>query len=478
MSNQYKRNHMQPTSRRTFMHIAAGAFAVSVCSASAKTKQPNVLFIFTDDQRHDTIAALGNPNIITPNLDRLAKRSFVFHNAYNFGGNTDAVCIPARNMAMTGKTFFRFDAKTRDKGLGPTFPKNFKAAGYETFNREKSGSANLPHIRKQFDHYGDIHMVNQLRTGYAARTIVNDAVQFMETDRDTTKPFFMYLGFPCPHDPRWAAPEFRDQYDPDKLPLPPNYKPVHPYDMGMMTVRDEKLEAWPRTKEAVRKHIHDYYSLITGMDQEIGRLLDTLDRLKLTENTIVIFSSDQGIALGSHGLMGKQSLYEDVQRVPLLFSGPGIPKGTSDAFAYVHDIFPTACQLVGAPEPKGIDGLGLISIICGKQVAVRDKVMLAYRNSQRSVRDERWKLIQLPQINRTMLFDLKADPRETTDLSSVPEKKGVVDYMMKLLQAEQRKVGDSLPLVSGNPKPARFIHPKEKLKTLYPSGGLAPAFTE
>jgi len=144
------------TTRRDFVKAAcftsAGFLAAPFCF-SAENEKRNVLLLFTDDQRFNTIAALGNPHIKTPNLDRLARRSFVFRNAYNFGGNTAAVCIPARNMLMTGKTFFRFDAGPRDKGLGPTFPKSMKAAGYETFYREKSGKANLPHIQRQFDYF-------------------------------------------------------------------------------------------------------------------------------------------------------------------------------------------------------------------------------------------------------------------------------------------------------------------------------------
>jgi len=453
--------------------LAALLVATMALSAYGKAK-PNVVIIFTDDQRFDTIGALGNPDIITPNLDRLAERSFIFRSAFNFGGNSGAVCIPSRNMLMTGNVFFRFDSGHRDKGLGPTLPKAFRAAGYETFNREKSGSANLPHIRKQFDHYGDIHMVNQLKTGYAARTIVDDAIQFMETDRDRSRPFFMYLGFPCPHDPRWSAPEFHELYDPDKLPLPPNYRPLHPYEMGMMTIRDEKLEYWPRTKKAVRRHLHDYYALITCMDRDIGRLLDVLDRNH--KNTIIVFSSDQGLAMGSHGLMGKQSVYDDVQRVPLFFSGPGVPRGESPAFVYVHDIFPTACELAGAPLPQGIDGESLAPIIQGKKRGVRDTVMMAYCGTQRSVSNGRWKLIQLPQINRTMLFDIKNDPREITDLAADPEHKPVIDRMMKLLRAEQEKYSDTLPLLSERPRPAEFIPPPKDRQKPPNKGGIAPAF--
>ncbi len=461
--------------RRSFLKTSfAGSLAMVTSAWAAPTTRPNVLFVFTDDQRFDTIAALGNPHIKTPNLDRLARRSFVFRNAYNFGGNSGAVCIPARNMAMTGKVFFRFDAGTRDKGLGPTFPKSMRTAGYETFYREKSGSANLPHIRKQFDHRKDIHMVNALRTGRAAKGIVDDAIAFMTTGRDKSKPFFMYLGFPCPHDPRWAGRRFRALYDPAKLPIPPNYKPVHPWNIGDMTIRDERLEKWPRTEDAIRRHLHDYYSLISSMDFDVGRLLDTLDELALTGNTIVIFSSDQGLALGSHGLMGKQSVYEDVQKVPFLVSGRGIPKGESAALAYVHDIFPTVCELIGAGVPAGIDGKSLVPVIRGARPQVRDRLMLAYKNSQRSIRDGRWKLIRFPQINRTQLFDLAADPRETCDLAADPKNAAIVERLMARLAEEQKRYGDKVQLTAAKPLPAAFKHPTNKLKTAYPAGGPAP----
>jgi arylsulfatase A-like enzyme len=462
--------------RRLLVPACLGCLAMAAAQRRARGegRLPNVIFMFTDDQRFDTVGALGNPNIRTPNLDRLAERSFVFRNAYNFGGNSGAVCIPSRNMAMTGKVYFHFDAKMRDRGLGPTFPKAMKAAGYETYYREKSGKANLPHIQKQFDHYADVHMVDALRTGYAARGIVNDAIRFITRDRDPARPFFMYLGFPCPHDPRWSAREFRELYDPAKLPLPPNYRPLHPYDMGMMTVRDECLEAWPRTEDAVRRHLHDYYSLISCMDRDIGRLLDALAGLGLADETLVVFSSDQGIALGSHGLMGKQNLYEDTQKVPMMFSGPGIRRGESDAFAYIHDIFPTVCELVGVPAPEGIDGRSLRPIIKGESDGVRDAVMLSYCETQRSIRDGRWKLIVLPKINRMILFDLASDPRETTDLSADPANGGVMDRLTVLLETERRQYGDRLPLRSENPSPAEFTPPAKWKRTPYPAGGLAP----
>lgn len=464
--------------RRNFLKTSTSALLASLSGSQllgeSTQKHPNVIFIFSDDQRFDTISALGNPHIKTPNLDRLAKQSFVFRQAYNFGGNAGAVCVPARNMVMTGKTFFNFDAGIFDKGLGPTLPKQMKAAGYQTFYREKSGSKNLKYIRSQFDDIKDSNMVKELRTGYAARNMINESINFLETKRDAHKPFFMYLGLPCPHDPRWSAKEFRDQYKPEDIPVPENFLPQHKYDMGMMTIRDECLEKWPRTRKAIQRHLLDYYALITSMDHDIGRLLEFVNKSGLKDNTIVVFSSDQGLAMGSHGLMGKQNLYEDTQKVPLLFSGPGIQPGESSAFAYLHDIFPTLCNLSGIEQPTHIDGKSLTDIISGKASSIRDSVMLAYINSQRSIRDKRWKLIQLTEINKTLLFDLEKDPWETRDLSSDPEHKKTIDRLLVLLKNEQKKVNDKLPLFAKNPKPALFVAPEKKIRTRFPAGGLAP----
>jgi len=386
-------------------------------------------------------------------------------------------------MTMSGRAFFRFRYNKKTKRLGktntshadpakPTFPKSMRAAGYETYYSEKSGTANLPQIQTQFDHRQNVNMVQVLSTGRPARGVVDDAMAFLKDKRDKTRPFFMYLGLPCPHDPRWSTKRFRDLYSQSKIPLPVNYKPIHRWDIGSMTIRDECLETWPRTEKAIRRHLLDYYALISSMDHDIGRLLDALDDLSLTDNTIVIFWSDQGIAIGSHGLMGKQNIYEDTMKVPLLVAGPGIKKGKSDALAYIHDIFPTVCEIVGAPQPKKIDGLSLAPIITGRKTKVRDTAFLAYMNTQRSVRDGRWKLIRFPQINRTLLFDLQTDPHETRDLAGDASNKELVARMMTMLADEQKRYGDTVALTSPDPAPAEFVRPKPRRKTY--RGGLAP----
>ncbi|NWK55933.1 sulfatase-like hydrolase/transferase [Verrucomicrobiaceae bacterium N1E253] len=433
---------------------------LSALAGLAMAKKPNILFIFTDDQRADTIGVLGNPDIKTPNIDKLAERSKVFNNGYCYGAHTGAVCIASRNQVMTGKVWHRWAPKMRCPSSGDTLPKVMKTAGYETFYREKSAWANHPVIGKQFDHYGEVHNVNALMSGRACRPFVDDALKFLKQTRNKDKPFFIYLGVSGPHDPRYAEKHFRDMYDPAKIPLPKNFKPMHHWDIGSMTIRDERLEAWPRGKEATRGHIFDYYALMTAMDYDLGRLLDYLKQSGLEKETIIIYSSDHGLALGSHGLFGKQNIYEVGMKVPFMVAGPGIDAGKTDALVYLHDVFPTVVDFAGGKIADKIDGKSIRPVLEGKSAKVRDVATLAYQDSQRSIRDERWKLMVFPQINRHQLFDLKNDPDEMHDVSAEnPER---VARMMDLLKAQQQQYGDAQALRVDKPQPADFKTPKVK----------------
>jgi arylsulfatase A-like enzyme len=244
-------------------------------------------------------------------------------------------------------------------------------------------------------------------------------------------------------------------YQRDKIPLPRNYQPFHPFDNGEMFVRDEQLATWPRTEEVVRQHLHDYYACISSIDHHIGRILATFGELGQLDNTIIVFSADHGLAMGSHGLFGKQSLYEHSMKSPLIFAGPGIPKGSSDALAYLFDIFPTVADLVGADAPKDIDGRSFVSVIRGKSTTVRNTIFLAYRDVQRAVRKGNWKLIRYPRVDVTQLFDLAADPDEMKDLSREPTHTSRVKEMLALLRNEQERYADKAPLTVTQPAPAR-----------------------
>ncbi|MBI2946734.1 MAG: sulfatase-like hydrolase/transferase [Verrucomicrobia bacterium] len=459
--------------RELFLSILVGLiFSTGALgnSASAAEKlsstRPNILFLFTDDQRADTIRALGNPHIKTPNLDSLVKSGFVFRNAYCLGGNIGAVCTPSRNMLLSGRAYFRWKGNLAS-GNDPNFPVSMNQAGYATYHHGKRGNTALE-IQARFQHNQYINETKERVSGQPGKAIVDAAIEFLRTKKDE-RPFFMYLAFEAPHDPRVAAKEYLDLYERAKIPLPKNYLPQHPFNNGEQVIRDEMLAPWPRTPDEIRRHLHEYYAVISGLDHHIGRLLQCLKDLGQYDNTIIIFSSDHGLAIGSHGLMGKQNIYEAGMKAPLIFTGPGIRKGRSDALVYLLDIFPTVCHLAGAPIPPGLDGQSLKPVLDGKSRGVRDTLFLSYRDVQRAIRDERWKLIRYPQINRTQLFDLRRDPDEIHDLATEASQARRIERMIAALREWQDKLGDAAPLASANPSDPTFTPPsEEELEKLRP----------
>ncbi len=422
-------------------------------------KPPNILLLVADDLRADAVAALGNATVKTPSLDKLVRHGFTFRNAYCLGSNQPAVCTPSRNMLLSGQTFFRDWPKGLAPADGPNLPDALKAAGYFTYHHGKrSNVARAIHTR--FDRRQYLDDDERERTsGEPGHTIVNAAIEFIDSYR-AAAPWLMVLEFEAPHDPRVAEQRFLDLYHEDDIPLPRNYLSMHPFDNGEMTVRDERLAPWPRTPVEVRRHLHEYYAVISGLDFHIGRLLAKLADRKVSGETIIVFTSDHGLAVGSHGLFGKQNLYEHSMRVPLVFDGPGIQAGSSDALVYLLDLLPTLCDLAGAKVPANIDGASLALILHGEKTAVRTALGTAYRDVQRAVRDERWKLIRYPQVNRTQLFDLQNDPDEMRNLADDPGQAERIARMTQLLQKWQGTVGDRQPLVVDNPRPAEFVPPE------------------
>lgn len=444
-------------------------------SSNSQTKpaarRPNILFLFADDMRADSIGALGDKQVKTPNLDAVVRRGFVMANAFCMGGNVGAVCTPSRNMLLSGNAYFRWrDFVTpnnpNQKGVlspgdGPNFPLTLHDAGYQTYHHGKRGNTALL-IQEKFEI--NKYLKNDkayTSTGEPGQEIADEAIAFLKTQRDE-RPFALYLAFSNPHDPRVAAKKYMDLYDRDKLPLPPNYKPLHEFDNGEMTVRDEALSPWPRTEAEIRKTWHEYYATMSGLDHHIGRLLQTLRELKLEDNTIIVFAADQGIAIGGHGLLGKQNLYEHSMKAPLFIAGPGIPRGRSEALVYLLDIYPTIADLIGVPMPQGIDGVSFKPVIAGKTKTARNELMLAYRHVQRAYRDERWKLIRYPQVNVTQLFDLRSDPFELRNLADDPSQRERVTRMTARLQSMQKHYGDSQSLTVEKPQPKAFTPPAPK----------------
>jgi len=437
--------------------------------------RPNILFLFADDQRADTIAAHGNPHIKTPNIDKLATAGFSFRSNYCFGGNSGAVCVPSRAMLMSGKTWFRVDTATL-KGAR-LLPEVLGENGYVTFATGKWHNGQPAWLRAfqrgkavmfggMSDHtqvpvrdLGPDGKLTAERTGakFSSELFADAAVEFLRS-HDGKKPFFAYVAFTAPHDPRQPPVPEREMYYRNRPPLPANFLPQHPFDNGAMRGgRDENLAAWPRTEAVIRDQLAEYYGLITHMDTQIGRILDALRQTGQADNTIIVYAADQGLAVGSHGLLGKQSVYEHSMQCPLIFVGPGIPAGKSTrAFSYLLDVFPTLCDMLGLERPADLEGESLRPLWDGKRDRVRDSVFLPYIKFQRAVRDERWKLICYPQIGHMQLFDLQADPDEKVNLIDRAEYAPHVQRLLALMKQWQAKVDDTLALPTES-KSAEFV---------------------
>ena len=449
---------------------------LAVCRAGAVTSpsspRPNILLLFADDMRADCIAAHGNRHIRTPHLDRLAAQGFSFRGNYIFGANSGAVCIPSRAMLMTGRTWFHIDTlHLRGSRL---LPEHLREHGYRTFatgkwhNGEESWLRGFQQGRAvMFGGMSDHTQVpvrdlgadgrltpTRVARGFSSELFADAALEFLQGHQGDD-PFFAYVAFTAPHDPRQPPAGWTPPAPADRPPLPPNFLPQFPFDNGMVKVRDEVLAAWPRDPETLRDQLVEYYALIEHLDQQVGRVLDGLRASRHATNTLVIFAADNGLALGSHGLLGKQSVFEHSMRVPLILAGPGIPAGRSThAFTYLHDLFPTLCDLLGLDAPPDLEGASLRPLLDGTQPAVRDTVFLPFLSTQRAVRDERWKLIAYPEQGHLQLFDLQSDPHEITNLVARPEHAVHIARLRERLQVWQRQVGDGVAVPSSNREPA------------------------
>jgi len=439
--------------------------------------KPNIMFFFTDDQRFSAIDALGIEDVRTPHIDKLIARGTLFTHAHIPCGTHGAVCMPSRAMVHTGRSLFHLD------GAGEQIPEDhttlgeaLQANGYRTFGTGKWHNGRRGYHRSftdgdeimfggmadhwnvpvyHFDPTGkydaqlavcpEPHQSNRvalrpadhIHSGRHSSEILCDATIKFITEYNDEAPFFAYVAFLAPHDPRTMPEEFRTMYDPDRIELPPNFAGGHPFDNGSLHIRDEALAGFPRSPDETRRHIAEYYGMISHLDSEMGRVLRALEDKGVLENTIIVFAGDNGLAVGQHGLFGKQNCYEHSVRVPLAFSGPGIPEGKqTDAYAYLFDIFPTLCELTGMERPESVEGRSLVEAMANPAEKVRDMLYFAYWKNQRAVKDRRYKLVEYvvhETHNMTQLFDLDKDPWELTNLALDPVYESRVSSMRKAL---------------------------------------------
>jgi len=451
-----------------------------------RKKKPNIIFLFADDQRADTIAAHGNQHILTQHLDQLVEKGFSFRENYCAGSFSGAVCVASRAMLMTGLHWMNLPKKNPGSNWGDAvlLPEHLtKAGGYRSHIVGKWHNGG-PTLYRAFSEGSSVYMggmanhadftVQDLEKGklgakrpaggFSSEVFANDAIKFIE-GADAGDPFFLYVAFMAPHDPRNPPEKYREIYYQKRPPLPKNFLAQHPFVIGPAGVsgRDEGLAPWPRTREMISDQLCEYYGLVTHLDEQVGRIMKALEGSPHADNTYVIYTADHGLAMGSHGLLGKQNVYEQSMKSPLIIWGPGVRAGqSSSAFSYVHDLNATVCGLAGLPTPEGIDSRDLSPVMRGEKTGVHQSVFLPFQSRQRAIRNERWKLHIYPEIDHRLLFDLENDPHEMNDLAEDPKHANRKATMLALMEQSRKELGDPNPLTVKNPKPKKAVYDPSK----------------
>jgi arylsulfatase A-like enzyme len=486
-----------PRLRRGLLSLVCLLFAMtSAPLLAADAKRPNILFILVDDQSPFDFKFYNPKSTLrTPHIDRLANEGMVFDGAYHMGAFSGAVCTPSRHMIMTGRTVWHLPIGPGAKEHCPpdvvtnTMAAVFNRAGYATMRTCKVGNSynganRLFTVRRDASKRGG---TDASGSAWHADQVL-DYLNERETSKET-KPFLIYFGFSHPHDTRDGKPELLAHYgavnhtnrnslppaNSKQPPLPPNYLPAHPFRHGHPNLRDEVAVSgvWTnRDERTIRNELGREFACVENIDTQIGRVLAKLKTLGELENTFIVYTADHGMAIGRHGLQGKQNLYEHTWRVPFVVKGPGIEAGSRvEGNVYLLDVLATFCDLAGITPPASNEGISFRPVLLGRRQTVRDVLYGVYNGGtkpgMRSVRLGDWKLIKYDvldgTVQETQLFNLKENPEEfleqhhdpkvialtrvkpeknQTNLANDPRHAMKLAEMEALLHAEMRRLDD------------------------------------
>ena len=458
-------------------------------------KRPNILFIFSDDHAYQAISAYGSNRNQTPNLDRLAKEGMRFDRAFV----TNSICAPSRAVVLTGKhSHLNGQLTNRETfdGSQQTFPKLLQKAGYQTalfgkwhLKSNPTGFDSWEVLRGQGPYYNPLFLTPHGRktiTGYSTNIITNRTLDWLKNYRDPDQPFFLCSWHKAPHRNWLPAPKYLRKYDDRDIPEPTTLRDNYEnrlspaatqamtigkhlrddYDLKLSTpkelnveqqkiwnaayepknkaFRDSKLQGDDLLKWKYQRYVKDYLRCIDSVDENIGRLLNYLDQSGLSENTIVVYSSDQGWYLGEHGWYDKRWMYEESFRTPLLARWPGIikPGSINEDLVQNLDYAQTFLDICGVEQPKDMQGRSIVPLLKGETPKDwRNSIYYQYyefpgsHNVRRhcGVRNHRYKLIHFYMINGWELYDLETDPNELRSVYSNPEYKEITAEMKKEL---------------------------------------------
>ncbi len=467
----------------TFFSVSCG----TPQEESTEKRRPNILFVIVDDQSPFDLKIYNESTILeTPNIDRLAAEGTVIQNARHMGSFLGAVCTPSRHMVMSGRTLWHLPSMRGYEN--PDAPVNleqqtigavFNRAGYRTMRTCKRGNS-YSKANEQFTVVRDAtRRGGTAESGSAWHT--EQVLDYLDS-RDSARvedPFFIYFGFSHPHDPRNGTPELLEKYgavnhtdtaslppiDPAQPELPINYLPEHPFHHGHPNLRDEVAVSgvWRnRDTATVRNEMGREFACSENIDIQLGRVLDKLEKMGELENTCIVYTSDHGIAIGRHGLMGKQNLYEHTWRVPMIIKGPDIPKGKRvKGNVYLLDLLPTFCDFAGIDPPHTVEGQSFRSVLEGNEETIRDVMYGVYsggtKPGMRCVMKDDWKLIKYDVLDgivrETQLFNIRENPNEflsehnrqnvlETDLASNKDYADKLKEMEDLLLSEMKRHDD------------------------------------
>ena len=442
--------------RRSFLQLMGGTLAASMLNPlitrGNRTTRPNIVLIIGDDWAHMDLGSAGHPLLKTPNLDRLASEGVRFTRAFT----PNPICTPSRAALLTGQDcwtngcyFFGMPIRSQSKH----FAQLLSEAGYETFYTGKWHNDGLPlqrgftagkyiggggpgsggHFKPKVRDFGG---GNERQIEHFDSELFTDAaVEFLESQRPDSKPFLLFVSYMTPHDP-WTPPgKYTTMYKPQAIDLPPNFmprpmnnsKPFKYYtDWHGTNLRDEKqMVPFPRTPEGVRDVRSRYYGTITHDDEQIGRILHKLDEKQLAKNTLVIFLADHGISLGAHGISGKQTMYEEGIRLPLIMRYQKLRRSSAENSNLVSliDIFPTICEAAGIAVPDSVEGKSLLDLYHRQVRWDREHIFASFVSPTRHqldircIRTERYKLVHHLTTDEIELYDLEKDPYELENLA-------------------------------------------------------------
>jgi arylsulfatase A-like enzyme len=472
------------------------SIATIFCSQEKEQKRPNFLFVLVDDQSPFDLKIYNDQSkLSSPNIDKLAQEGMVFESARHMGSWSGAVCTPSRHMIMSGRTLWNLPTY-RTVFKNPECPDSlelqtigavFNRAGYHTMRTCKKGNSYAA-ANAQFSVVKDATKRGGSEESGSAWH-AKQVLEYLETreEKQENNPFFIYFGFSHPHDPRNGTSELLRKYGavnhsdtsslppghPDQPPLPENYLSAHPFFHGHPGLRDEERVSgvWKRRDEqTVRNELGREYACAENIDNQIGKVLHKLDKMGELKNTYIIYTSDHGIAIGRHGLMGKQNLYEHTWRIPFIITGPGIKTDSRiEGNIYLSDVLPTVCDLAGIKSPSTVNGRSFKSVLMGEQKKIREVQYGVYsggtKPGMRCVKKGDWKLIKYDMmdgdVRKTQLFNLAENPHEflpehgkseelLTNLADHPKYADKLAEMEALLLDQMEKHGDPYRLWDQN----------------------------